>query len=148
MSIIIKIGNDPACGGCCLASTHPLRCGLRRNLLIKVGRQSSLRKLAEGKLEGRSHTGSFYSPPLHFFFFRSCSVSRGSAPSSAPGLELGAGWWLGGGHDLHVLGEDGLERLVPVDHSAKHQRLKETEARGLSLCGGASEGGQEEPEPE
>lgn len=47
-----------------------------------------------------------------------------------PGLELGAGWRLGGGHDLHVLGEDGLERLVPVDHGAEHQRLKET--RGQS----------------
>lgn len=65
-----------------------------------------------------------------------------------PGLEFSAGWWLGGGHDLHVLGEDGLERLVPVDHGAEHQRLKETEAGGLSLCGGASEGGQEDPEPE
>lgn len=38
-------------------------------------------------------------------------------------LELRAGRWFGGRHDLHVLGEDGLEGLVSVDHGAKHQRL-------------------------
>lgn len=70
----------------------------------------------------------FFFPPLHLFFLQSCWISAGSSPS--PGLELGAGWWLGGGHDLHVLGEDGLERLVPVDHGAKHQWLKETDACG------------------
>lgn len=42
------------------------------------------------------------------------------------GLKLCAGRWFGGGHNLHVLGEDGLERLVSVDHGAKHQRLQKT----------------------
>lgn len=93
----------------------------------------------EGKSEGRGHRESLvrffflgFFPPLHFFFLWSCWISGGSSPSSGcgPGLELGAGWWLGGGHDLHVLGEDGLERLVPVDHGAEHQWLKETEASG------------------
>lgn len=48
-------------------------------------------------------------------------------------LELRAGWWFGGGHDLHVLGKDGLESLVSVDHGTKHQWLKETEMLGHYL---------------
>lgn len=43
------------------------------------------------------------------------------------GLELGAGWWFGGCHDLHVLGKDSLERLISVDHGTEHQWLKETD---------------------
>lgn len=39
-------------------------------------------------------------------------------------LELRAGRWFGGGHDLHVLGEDGLKGLVSVDHGTKHQWLE------------------------
>lgn len=43
-------------------------------------------------------------------------------------LELCGGWWFGGGHDLHVLCEDGLESLVSVDHGTKHQWLEERDA--------------------
>lgn len=41
-------------------------------------------------------------------------------------LKLGAGRGVGGGHDLHVLSEDCLERLVSVDHGTEHKRLEET----------------------
>lgn len=43
-------------------------------------------------------------------------------------LEFSAGWWFGGGHDLHVLSEDGLKGFVSVDHGTKHQWLGETDA--------------------
>lgn len=49
--------------------------------------------------------------------------------SAEGSLELGAGRRFAG-HDLHVLGEDGLESLVPVDHGTKHQWLEETEILG------------------
>lgn len=49
------------------------------------------------------------------------------------GLELRAGWRVGGGHDLHVLGEDGLERLVSVHHGTKHQWLDQTQTLGRYL---------------
>jgi len=65
-----------------------------------------------------------------------CQEALCPRPDASPGvgvccrdtgrLELRAGWWFGGGHDLHVLGEDGLESLVSVDHGAKHQRLEGT----------------------
>lgn len=42
-------------------------------------------------------------------------------------LELRTGRRFASGGDLHVLGEDGLESLVSVDHGTKHQRLEETE---------------------
>lgn len=45
-------------------------------------------------------------------------------------LELCAGRWFGGGHDLHVLGKDGLEGLVSVDHGTEHQWLQDTEMLG------------------
>lgn len=80
-----------------------------------------------GVREEGSHADVFFPSPLFLFLpalcLRRCRLLFGCCP----GLELGAGWWLGGGHDLHVLGKDGLERLVPVDHSAEHQRLRETE---------------------
>lgn len=61
---------------------------------------------------------------------RSAGVSPPS-PSSCGSftgcrLELGTRRWFGGGHDLHVLREDGLEGFVSVNHGAKHQRLKNT----------------------
>lgn len=48
-------------------------------------------------------------------------------------LELIAGRWFRGGHDLHVLGEDSLESLVSVDHGTEHQWLKEAETPGHHL---------------
>lgn len=42
-------------------------------------------------------------------------------------LELCVGRRFGGGHDLHVLGEDGFESLVSVDHGTEHQWLEEAE---------------------
>lgn len=70
-----------------------------------------------------------------FFFFKNLVQSAGvhgglrrppSSCGSIPGrgLELGGGRRFGGGHDLHVLCEDGLEGFVSVNHGAKHQRLK------------------------
>lgn len=40
-------------------------------------------------------------------------------------LEFCAGRWFGGGHDLHVLGEDGFKSLVSVDHGTEDQWLEE-----------------------
>lgn len=50
-------------------------------------------------------------------------------------LELGAGRGLRGGHDLHVLCEDGLKGLVSVDHGTKHQWLQETDRQRLKHLG-------------
>lgn len=81
-----------------------------------------------------------------FFFFLFCcfffprrpvspqtSAPRGDACWDTGCLELIAGWWFCGGHDLHVLGEDSLESLVSVDHGTKHQWLKEAEMPGHHL---------------
>ena len=55
---------------------------------------------------------------------RLCPERGGLLPGYRPCLELRAGRRFGGGHDLHVLGEDGLEGLVSVDHGTKHQWLE------------------------
>lgn len=79
-----------------------------------------------------------------FFFLKYLPVQmnlrRLSAPDFSPSmevccwdtdcLELCAGRWFGSGQDLHVLGKDGLESLVSVDHGAKHQWLEGTEMLG------------------
>lgn len=56
----------------------------------------------------------------------SAGVSPPSPSSCGCRLELGTRRWFGGGHDLHVLREDGLEGFVSVNHGTKHQRLKNT----------------------
>lgn len=57
------------------------------------------------------------------------SPSIGICSWGAVCLGLCIGRRFGGGHDLHVLGEDGLKCLVSVDHGTKHQRLEETEIK-------------------
>lgn len=101
---------------------HPLQCGLNRK---STNQSCSINNDEEAEESG-------------VVFLRPSSPVESPEDLSLPGLrwdasclELCAGRWFGGGHDLHVLGKNGLESLVSVDHGTKHQWLKEKRTLGL-----------------